>query len=312
MFIFFKCKKRSVPCEIYHRLSGGFTLVELLVVIAIIGILIALLLPAVQAAREAARRMQCANNLKQLGLATHIYSDAHNQFPPGARSGENYSGTMYSLFVYLLPYMEGNNTLQQFDLTQPMTTEQNELVATAVGSALVCPSFSGDRETIEDDVAMGLVTTYSGIMGSSKSSHRFLSLESEENCGSYYDDGLFYPESQVRINDISDGTSSTFAIGERIYGLRIWTRGASYFGSLSNPKKFCVGSAKNVIWPINSDEQTANAYKFNDLFFGSEHPGGAQFVFADGSTHFINDAIDMTAYRALATRDGGETVNWEE
>ena len=121
------------------------------------------------------------------------------------------------------------------------------------------------------------------------------------------------------MRDISDGTSKTLAVGEQTYNLRIWTRGASWFGVISNPNKVCVGTAKNVFWPINSDEQdvcydpcTVRTCQFNDLFFGSEHPGGAQFTFADGGVHFLNDEIDMELYKALATRAGRETLQWEE
>lgn len=303
------------------RYLKGFTLVELLVVIAIIGILIALLLPAVQAAREAARRMQCANNLKQMGLAVHLYSDANGKLPPGARSGETHSGTMHSLFVFMMPYMEEAAAYGQMDLTLPMTAPQNVQVAESVAPAFICPSFSGDLKTIATgaDDADDYVTTYSGVTGSTVESHNFSRLKGEAVCGSYFDDGLFYPESEVRIRDISDGTSSTLAIGERTHSLRSWTRGASYIGTLGDPFKFCIGSAKNVTWPINPDEQvicygpcTVRTCTFNDIFYGSHHPGGAQFVFADGSTHFLNDSIDMTIYKALATRNGGETATWEE
>lgn len=300
----------------------AFTLVELLVVIAIIGILIALLLPAVQAAREAARRMQCANNLKQLGLGMHLYNDANKRLPPGGLSGVGHPNTMHSLFVFLLPYMEQAAAYGQMDLSLPMTVSPNQEIAEAVGPTFICPSYSGGIKsvaTLADDAAND-ITNYAGVMGSTKKTHGFTRLDSESLCGTFYDDGLLYPESAVQMRDISDGTSSTLAIGERTHGLRSWTRGASYDGSRNNPSWFCVASAKNVVWPINPDEQAVcyddcpfgQTCTFNDVYFGSQHPGGAQFVFADGSTHFLNDAIDMATYKALATRNGGETMNWEE
>ena len=298
----------------------GFTLVELLVVIAIIGILIALLLPAVQAAREAARRMQCANNLKQLGLALQMYSDSHNKLPPGGQIGETHSGTMYSFLVLLLPYMEQNDVYEAFDLTKPMTDPASVEVAKNIGPILLCPSYSGDLGTSSADVADGTVATYCGVMGAVKRNHGYDALKGEAVCGSYYDDGVLYPGSTVRIRDITDGTSNTLAIGERIYNLRIWTRGASYFGSLTDPSKLCSAMTKNVTWPINSDTQTVcyapcvsgRTCRFNDLFFGSEHPGGAQFAFADGSVHFIEQSITLRVYTQMATRNGGETVATEE
>lgn len=297
--------------------SRGFTLVELLVVIAIIGILIALLLPAVQAAREAARRMHCANNLKQLGLAVLLYSDANNVLPPGARSGLNHSGSMHSMFVYAMPFMEEAAAYGQMNLSLPMTAPANVQVASAVGPALMCPSFSGVKE--DSLIINGFVTTYSGIMGSNLQTHGFTRLDNDNHCGSYFDDGLFFPGSKIKIRDITDGTSSTLGIGERSYNLRVWTRGAGYFGSVNDPSKICIASVKNVKWPINSDEQeicyspcnNGQTCRFNDLFFGSYHPGGAQFTFADGSVHFLEESIDMTIYKALATRNGGETLDWE-
>ena len=302
-----------------RRRKTGFTLVELLVVIAIIGILIALLLPAVQAAREAARRMQCANNLKQLGLAVQLYCDANNVLPPGATSGLTHDQSQYSLAVFLLPYFEQSATLKQFDLTKPMTDPQNQLVAATVSASLLCPSFAGSLAADQYDVGEGIVTNYNGVTGSSKQGHGYTRLASEAVCGTFFDDGLFYPESRVRMRDISDGTSNTLAIGERTYTLRMWTRGASYFGSLADPTRFCVASAKNVTWPINSDEQAVcyqpctlgRTCKFNDLFFGSQHPGGAQFAFADGSVRFVEDEIEMATYRGLATRNGAEIVDGE-
>ena len=307
---------------------SAFTLVELLVVIAIIGILIALLLPAVQAAREAARRLQCSNSLKQIGLALHMYNDVNNRLPPGGPIGEARTGGSevgaFSFLVYILPFIEQASTYGQFDLNLSLIDPHNVEIAKDVGPMFICPSYAGDLGTVDFDIAEGLTTNYSGVMGAKMESHGFTGLQSEDVCGTYYDDGVLYPGSAVQMRDISDGTSKTLAVGERSYNLRIWTRGVDYEGDITtNISKLCAGAFKNVTWPINSDEQaicywpcvggdSARTCKFNDLFFGSDHPGGAQFTYADASVHFINDEIDMETYRSLATRNGGETIEWEE
>ena len=145
-----------------HLQRKGFTLVELLVVIAIIGILIAMLLPAVQAAREAARRMQCTNNLKQLGLAAHLYADSHNnQFPIA-----NPAVSRHGLFTHLLPYLEQQAFYDQLDLDGKTTSEPVELREVVV-DAYVCPSFS-EGAMHEDSLSFrhGARTTYQGVGGS--------------------------------------------------------------------------------------------------------------------------------------------------
>ena len=300
----------------------AFTLVELLVVIAIIGILIALLLPAVQAAREAARHTDCANNLKQIGLALHMHHDINNKLPPGGIIPvQKHPYTTHSFLVYILPYMEEASTYEQVDLNLPLTTPQHLELAKHVGRLFVCPSFSGDLSTTPPnrsagDLSEGLITNYNGVMGAKRESHGFTALRNETNCGTYYDDGVLYPDSAVQMRDVSDGTSHTLAVGERRYHLRIWTRGVDWQGvHITRISSLCAGSFKNVTWPINSNEQAicywpcdTRTCKFNDLFFGSDHPGGAQFTYVDGSVHFINDQIDMETYFGLATRNGGETI----
>ncbi|MEX2169888.1 MAG: DUF1559 domain-containing protein [Pirellulales bacterium] len=298
---------------------SGFTLVELLVVIAIIGILVALLLPAVQAAREAARRTECASNLKQLGLAALNYHGVYKVFPPGATWGPGAARSGMAFQVSLLPYTELGTVLEAMPDRSYSTTFPNQEVGRNVDALFICPS---DGLEAIDQQAPGQnwrTSNYSGVMGGGIMEVQLMSNPS--TCGHYNSDGVFYPESKIRIKDITDGTSKTLILGERTYQLRLWTRGAYFDGSPT--ALVCSISAKNIALPINSDTNThcyrANETgvpcptpwptKFNDLFFGSRHPGGAQFVFGDGSVRFLQDNIDFQTYRRYGTRNDGLVID---
>jgi prepilin-type N-terminal cleavage/methylation domain-containing protein/prepilin-type processing-associated H-X9-DG protein len=296
-----------------HR-NAGFTLVELLVVIAIIGILIALLLPAVQAAREAARRIQCSNNLKQLGLGLHNYHAAFRTFPAGAAYGPGTGTLRLGLNAFLLPYLEQQQIYQNLDRSATTYTGSNFLMGKTPLAVYLCPS---DGKQPYDPFATSdeqWVANYVGVTGAGRNG-KVVDLE-DSHCGNYYKDGAFFPYSGTRIGDIKDGTSSTLAMGERTYQLRVWTKGAFYEGSPT--QKVCVFAAKNIRWPINSDPKVlhydggagTDTCLFNDLYFGSRHPGGAQFLLADGSVHFLTDSISLAVYQDLATIDGGEVNDW--
>jgi prepilin-type N-terminal cleavage/methylation domain-containing protein/prepilin-type processing-associated H-X9-DG protein len=213
--------------------SHGFTLVELLVVIAIIGILISLLLPAVQAAREAARRMQCNNNLKQISLAAHNYHDTNGAFPPVFRSGFNFTTPKvrkrgFSLYIHLLPYMEMSNLYGMWDFTDPDKAFVGDMDSNAAkGPNLLCPSEPSDENPLNygnKHIQSGTtmpprhikVTSYCGNSGT-RSYH--------PDSGFYKADGVFImtgPDSQpkpnqspIKMASITDGTSNTFFFGER-------------------------------------------------------------------------------------------------
>lgn len=294
------------------REKRGFTLVELLVVIAIIGILIAMLLPAVQAAREAARRMSCSNNLKQIGVALHNYHSAMKCFPPGALGSATADVT--GIHVILLPYLE--QTIGE-DIESLKSVYYGDLInyfATLEMPALQCPSDS--HQVPDPNYPEGATTNYVGIMGPGRNNEF---VPGDVQCGGYATDGAFYPWSKVRIGDITDGSSNTIVFGERTYQLRIWPRGAVLTGT-----KSCVASAKNMVHEINADPsewcyslnpadcgRTGITCKFNDLFFGSNHPGGAQFVLGDGSVQFLTETITVELLGDLATIAGGEAISGE-
>ena len=180
----------------------GFTLVELLVVIAIIGALVALLLPAVQAAREAARRTQCKNNLRQLGLALQNHHGAQGHFPAGVVANNNdFRNGEHSGFVFLLPYLEQNALFENYDQSQPWTSVGNLAVGAAHLQMLTCPS------NVTEVVQQGKLSAAPTDYAFSKGPLAYL-------CEQQPSIGVFDINSDVRIAQITDGTSNTFAMGE--------------------------------------------------------------------------------------------------
>jgi prepilin-type N-terminal cleavage/methylation domain-containing protein/prepilin-type processing-associated H-X9-DG protein len=302
----------------FDRRRPGFTLVELLVVIAIIGILIALLLPAVQAAREAARRIQCMNNLKQLGLALQNYHNTEQYFPPAAtkfKSNVPYGLTSY--LVYILPYIEQGATdafLAGPDELDPSVGQEIPM------PMFLCPSFAPEME----ESLYGPGTDYLAVMGAKNSGcpsppgHLYevlgnLYAGGQRFCqrGGHATTGIMHEE-PCRIRDVTDGTSHTLLLGERAWDFG-WIRSSWTLG-MSNGR-YRIYTGLNVLYPLHSnrsehdpDPVTRGTALSDDLPFGSEHPGGAQFVLADGSVQFINEEIDLDVYRAMATKDCGEVV----
>ena len=307
------------------RRSAGFTLVELLVVIAIIGILIALLLPAVQAAREAARRMQCANNMKQIALASHTYASASGDaFPIGcinrtrSSDGSSTGYPMHSLFVTLLPYMEMQSVYERTSVGKPVMWDTykdcEELCNDLVVTAYVCPSYAGPSyvpaNSTKNSLQWGPITTYQGVAGHDYDAQNL----SSSNCGPLPDNGCFKFDEPVKVRDVTDGTSNTLFFGEFVQrdvdenaefgpypgNVRSWIRA---FQRSSN----CSYNFKVVHYPINlMCNRMTDGIPFNYLPFGSEHPGGATFAMADGSTQFIVETLDLDTYYALATANEGE------
>ena len=281
----------------FGRPRNGFSLIELLVVITIIGILVALLLPAVQAAREAARRMSCVNNLKQVALATHLYHDTNRCLPPASFSGGLFSG---STFLILLPYIEQASAYVQYRPDCGITAPENQGVIGTRIPIFLCPSMVLSRtvpDAAHDEV--GAPGSYAVSTGSESpwSAHNGVIVKMGQS------------KHAIRIEDIRDGTSRTLMYGEFDFGLQdlTWPDG-SFQGGLTRWAIGYPGVTWGSTWgPFNRDRiADPNCPQMTWTAFRSDHPNGVNFALVDGSVHFITDGIDKTVLDALATRAGGE------
>jgi prepilin-type N-terminal cleavage/methylation domain-containing protein/prepilin-type processing-associated H-X9-DG protein len=259
-------------CVRRHGPRRAFTLVELLVVIAILGILIALLLPAVQAAREAARRMSCSNNLRQMGIGLHNYHAAHQCFPPGGiepRTPLKPAGRQLAWSVFLLPFAEQQNVYATLDMGKAFDSPVNATGAATVLPLYLCPSTP--HQTLLHD-GRG-ACDYGGIYG-----ERITSPNNPPKGAMLYDRA-------IRIAEITDGTSHTLLVSE--------------------DSGFADGqwiNARNVFdqaYPINQAPSFENDIR-------SKHPGGANGLLADGAARFLPETMKSTVLAALCTRALGE------
>ncbi len=303
----------------YTRTQRAFTLVELLVVIAIIGILIALLLPAVQAAREAARRITCTNQLKQLGLAMHNYHSANGRFSAGMvtmgtgcppTGGVSRSRCPWS--VALLPYLEQTDAYNRFDMSAMFSSLYREKGPNTKEQFRVNPFFHCPSDPLA--AAGSPNTNYFACMGGG--------VLGEEDCHAtgwdgyvFFSNGIYFKNSTIGVKDITDGTSSTIMIGEGIdmdtpaeetkldkhaswaSGLR--TDGyANYYTITATVVQHNLPVEQGGYWTVR---------------FNSYHPGGAHVLMADSSAHFLSEDIDVHVYRRLGNREDGEPlIGWQD
>ena len=328
-----------------RQIRHGFTLVELLVVIAIIGILVALLLPAVQAAREAARRAQCTNNLKQIGLGLQNFHSTHGEFPYGSpcEMGRKQANGNYlpgcndfpgpTWPTAILPYVEQADIYDLFDFNFRMVAPQNHQAVTSVLEVYMCPSdhllagnplqggldAAGNPGNLDRNPPGSMALSYPGSIGNTADANwigldacvfcpapahetfccrgRDLGTPSREDSHGMFQRAL---GPGISIADVTDGTSHTFLVGESI------------------PSQCALGGAFATNHPlggttiplntfINEDEGEDQQW-YRGCGFKSHHPGGAHFVMADGSVHFMGEAISYRLYNALGSRAGEEVV----
>lgn len=308
------------------RRRFGFTLIELLVVIAIIGILISLLLPAVQAAREAARRSQCSNQLKQMGLACHSYHDLFRVFPSGYLANVPYNNSVndtspgWGWAALILPQLEQTALARQINFSLPIEQPANAAAVQTVVPVYLCPSdlTPGAAFMIPDTSGNPLLkaapSSYAGCVGNDYSA-------ADGPDGS----GILFRNSRVRAADILDGLSMTIVVGERAWSNAkgIWAgapRGAVLMmgDQNHNPVTPSITASSAILVQVHT--HLLNATEEPDGAtddFSSNHPGGAFFAFADGSVRFIHDipvdapsgyTQDGLMFQAMGTRAGGEVV----
>lgn len=310
------------------RRRAGFTLIELLVVIAIIAVLIGLLLPAVQAAREAARRSQCINNLKQIGLALHNYHDSHNAFPPGyvsfwkkdggdAGTAEDDYGPGWAWGSMILPQLEQSAVYNviNFSLTVGMT--QNSTANLLRFNSYLCPSDSPPPSVPVRDEANTMTVNH---VGTSNYVGMYGLGEVGEAPGR--GNGTFFRNSRVGLRDMLDGSSQTIIVGERSHNLSFvtWTS-RSPGGWLFKTSSFEGGTDTFAVDPeeaftmvlgpvgLEHGPRTPNHPMAHVEDYWSRHPGGVNFVFGDGSVKFIKNGIAPASFQALATRAGSEVLS---
>jgi prepilin-type N-terminal cleavage/methylation domain-containing protein/prepilin-type processing-associated H-X9-DG protein len=269
--------------------ARGFTLVELLVVIAIIGTLVGLLLPAVQAARETARRMQCGNNLKQIALAAHNFNDAHRQLPA------SYIDQGASAFVAILPFLEETSLYEMYDPKKSPDDDANKPFASKSVAVFICPTMSLPSPEPSPGWSSYGICTGSGY------GHFVNSTHPEYHNGAIIE--ATKGRTSIGLISSRDGSSKTFLVGELDYGLGMLP-GNINGGSTRWASGYPFASTGTTAGVFNSDRPVTGFWELNT--FRSDHPGGVNMALVDGSVRFVPDTTQSDVLRWLANRDDGQ------
>lgn len=309
-----------MPLEPNHktRSSSAFTLVEMLVVIAVIGVLVALMLPAIQSSREAARKAQCANNLKQIGLGIHGYLTERGAFPPGYVSvvlaDHDDGGPGWSWSAQIMSFIEEVALSQQVDFSEPIHKPASKAVRLTSLPLFICPSDDGFEPIINIPSKSSTLT----ICQMAASSYVASAGTVRPTCLRCRDrfDGVFGRNRAIKPRELLDGLTKTLAVGERSSR---WSRPAIW-GVVPNSKildnqkpglyaagpAYVLGTTFNEGFNIESsvDEMDHGTIGTFAESYGSNHPGGAFFLFCDAGVRFVWDDADPAIMNALSTRDG--------
>jgi prepilin-type N-terminal cleavage/methylation domain-containing protein/prepilin-type processing-associated H-X9-DG protein len=270
------------------ELQAGMTLVELLVVVAIIGVLVAIMLPAVQAARETARRAQCQNNLRQIGVALQVYHDFRRQLPIGCvdkrTPSSNPAGRQHAWSAELLPHIEESALWQRIDFEAAYDAPINAPAAVEPVAIYVCPStvrhaVGRERGAVTNPLAANDPTTYGGAAIDYGGIYGVAQTSPSAN-------GVFLYDRHVKLSDVTDGTSHTLAVAED-----------SGRGWLMNGEWINGENIYDVGGPINRQQD-------NEVW--SDHPGGAMALWCDGAVTFLPETMEHSVLRAMCTRAGNE------
>jgi prepilin-type N-terminal cleavage/methylation domain-containing protein/prepilin-type processing-associated H-X9-DG protein len=316
--------------SLHSKTRPGFTLVELLVVIAIIAVLIGLLLPAVQKVREAASRLACTNNLKNLGLAAHHYHLDHGTFPPGAVGPRGPDFPQYAqlkhhtLGTFLLPYVEQGALARQYRWDVSWFDPPNQPVVNTHLKIWQCPSAKANRiqdgslKTVAPPNQVPFNGTAAcgdyagmGIVHADLARTGLIDPPSGPRDEAGHQEGVFPINGTRRLQDICDGTSQTILMAECVGRPQLWQ------GRKKVANVWLSGgpwASRNLLWARGATQDGTAFYGkcaincTNDREVYSFHPGGANAAFADGSVHFLRADMDIRVFARLATRAGGEVV----
>lgn len=287
-----------------RKAATGFTLVELLVVIVIVGIMIGMLLPAVQSVREAARRASCQNKLRQIGLSALNFESARGHLPP-PKLGAGEFNDLGSTFVVLLPYLEQGNLYDRYDITAPISESGNAEITSQPLEVYTCPSMQSHEEVLdygEGSYIISYATRYRPASVGTIADGAF--EQAPEN-----DDDRY----RLKLASFLDGTSNTIFFGEIDNSVE-WTgsgESPGQWGHYNWAQGYWFNSQSHLDGTFNQKGPVSETVMEEYRTFRSDHPGGVNFCFADGSTRLIPETVSREALAAAVTRDGGEVISFE-